>query len=618
MKVIDRGLMAAAFPLLASMLAEEVGLKVVWQAGVPPHADRQNNRVVLPPDVDPIAALGLLIHEAGHFRFTDFDEWVKRINGDKTMHAVGNAIEDIWMEREVMRKYPGARKRLDDLLVSLQAQGLIRNGKHPVTDYFHKKLRAEYLKQPVDSALLNEATGIFLENFGEQKKDELDLLLDDIGDVDSTAKCFDLSEKIIALFAEENPDAGKGNGEGSEGKEGQSGQPGGQDNAQGIEQSQESNDQTGSSGQQSNQSEGNNSGNQQGQDSSGEGDADKQDGAGQGSGQEQNKKNQGQSSQGNEQSKSGSDANGSQGGDSGQQSQNQGNGANKGAADDFSFEGIGELVMQAIEKAQAVAGGMAGHQGEQGGGTYVALVNEGEMDDLEPEYLKGSYPKVQPPAETAQLRRGLSALLQGETLVKQRTAHCGKKVNPTKLWSTKYGGRAFKSMQSGVKRNAAVHISLDVSYSMKGTPAQVEKNAAPIQVAKKAVLSVASAIEKTAGVDVTVSTFASELKVLSKPSAIAEAVAGGGTVMAAAVKSAGMALARSIKDNKILIVVTDGAPHQPQWTRRMVEACQAFGIVVVGVGINTMAVEDLFDHHIVIKDITELPKTLLGCLRSVL
>lgn len=632
-------MMIKAFPLLANLLADELGITVVWMAGVPPHADRERGRIVLSPDVEPTAALGLLIHEAGHFKHTNDVEWKKRIDGDKTRHAFGNAVEDIWMEREVIRMYPGARKRLNDLLVSLQKQGRIKNGRHPVIDYFHTKLRADHLGQSMEPALLSEATDIFVATFGDQKKDELDVLLDDIVHVDSTEKCFDLSERIMALFNEDQQDSeeqSKESQSGEESRDDDSGQSGEKSDEQtgentgddsGKQSGDDSGDQSGEQqsggnpGESEEQPDGGESGEQSGDsgaDADGQsgGDSSEQSGdqAGDSGGQYgSNSNGQSEEKVGEQSEKSGKHSDqqsddASQGGESGQ-------GANKGAVEDFTFQGVGEMIMEAIEEAMSEAEaeaktGHAGRQGEgKGGGCNTSLKSEGEMYDVPVSYEKGFHPKIQPPSETAQLRRGLSALLQGETLVKQRASLCGKKVVPTKLWSTKYGGRAFKSVTQGVKRNAAIHLSLDVSGSMQGTP---------IQVAKKAVLSVASAVEKTPGVDVVVSTFGSDIKVLSKPAAIAKAVAYGGTAMAPAVKTAGMQLIKSSKDRKILLVVTDGEPHQPAWTRRMIEACQASGIVVVGVGIGTRAVENLFDNHIVINDVAELPKTLLGCLRNIL
>lgn len=586
-------MMMKAFPLLANLLADELGIKVVWVAGVPPHADRKNNRIVLPPDVDPIAALGLLIHEAGHFKHTDDAEWQKRIAGDKTRHAFGNAVEDIWMEREVIRMYPGARKRLNDLLVSLQKQGKIKNGGHPVIDYFHLKLRANHLGQQIDAELLQEASDVFTSVFGEQRRDELDALLEDIVHVDSTKKCFDLSERIMALFNEDQQNSNE-----EQSKESKSGEESGDDGS--VPSDGQSDEQ---SGEQSGERAGGKSGQQSGGDS-GNQSGDPAANAGEQSGGNSSERPEEKSGEQPSQQSSGA----SQGGESSQ-------GANKGAVEDFTFQGVGEMIMKAIEEAATEAeadarNGRAGRQGKgQGGSCNTSLINEGEMYDAPVSYEKGFHPKIQPPSETSQLRRGLSALLQGETLAKQRSALCGKKIVPTKLWSTKYGGRAFKSVTQGVKRNAVVHLTLDVSGSMAGVP---------IQVAKKAVLSVASAVEKTPGVDVAVSTFGSDVTVLNQPSAIAKAIAEGGTAMAPAIKNAGMQLMKSSKDNKILLVVTDGDPHQPAWTRRMVEACQAVGVVVVGVGINTMAVEGLFDNHVVINDVAELPKTLLGCLRNIL
>jgi len=609
MNMMDKNLMKAAFPLLANLLADELGIKVVWQAGVPPHADRSRNLIVLPPDIDPIAALGILIHEAGHFMFTNFGEWNVRVANDKTRHAFGNAIEDIWMERAVMQKYPGARKRLNDVIISLQADGRIKNGRHPVIDYFHTKLRAVHLQQSVDSDLLKEAEEIFITTFSDEKKIELDVVLEKIVNVNSTKQAFDLSEEVMALFdsddesesgESESGESGEGESESGESGEGESESGESGEGESGEGESGEGESESGESG------EGESESGESGEGESGKGES----GKGESGKGESGKGESGEGESGEGESGEGESGEGESGeGESGEGSTGGQGGANKGAAEGYEFEGIGEMLAEAVEEAmkQAAANGSQGQY--QGGCSKADLQYEGEFYDADVTFDTRYAPKVLAPAETSHLRRGLSALLQGETLVKQRSSLAGNKIVPQKLWSVKYGGKAFKTVTQGVKRNASIHLSLDVSGSMCGIP---------IQVAKKAVLSVASAVEKTAGVDVVVSTFGSSINVLKTPSAIQGISAGGGTAMAPAIKVAGMQLARSIKDKKILIVVTDGAPHQPAWTRLMIEACQAIGITVVGVGIGDMAVKDLFENHIVIQDVSDLPKTLLGCLKNIL
>jgi hypothetical protein len=68
---------------------------------------------------DDLAAVmrGYVDHEAGHVRHTDFAgvrplREKARLAGDTLTARIGNALEDIWLERRVIGEYPGAEANL--------------------------------------------------------------------------------------------------------------------------------------------------------------------------------------------------------------------------------------------------------------------------------------------------------------------------------------------------------------------------------------------------------------------------------------------------------------------------------------------------------------------------
>ena len=58
---------------------------------------------------------GYIDHEAGHIRHSDFEalkEFGAKHNGNKLIMKTHNALEDIWLERRVMQDYPGSTQNL--------------------------------------------------------------------------------------------------------------------------------------------------------------------------------------------------------------------------------------------------------------------------------------------------------------------------------------------------------------------------------------------------------------------------------------------------------------------------------------------------------------------------
>ena len=105
-----------ALPLVASMLGDELGVKVVF--GEQETACTDGATVYLPPlpmeEDEQLYWLvsGYIDHEAAHIRHTDF-EAMKAANLSPVAHLIFNIIEDWRVEHELVKRYPGCREHFD-------------------------------------------------------------------------------------------------------------------------------------------------------------------------------------------------------------------------------------------------------------------------------------------------------------------------------------------------------------------------------------------------------------------------------------------------------------------------------------------------------------------------
>ncbi|WP_458399366.1 VWA domain-containing protein [Mailhella sp.] len=105
-----------ALPLVASMLGDKLGVKVVF--GEQETACTDGSSVYLPPlplDGDELMyrlVSGYIDHEAAHIRHTDF-EAMKAANLSPTAHHIFNIIEDWRVEHELVKRYPGCKEHFD-------------------------------------------------------------------------------------------------------------------------------------------------------------------------------------------------------------------------------------------------------------------------------------------------------------------------------------------------------------------------------------------------------------------------------------------------------------------------------------------------------------------------
>ena len=108
----DRNLHLSAMPLVASMLGDKLGVRVV--VGQRDTACTNGNTIFLPPlpaeyDDNLLGLLnGYIDHEAAHIRHTDFHRLHASLLRPLEKH-VWNFIEDWRVEHELVKRYPGCR-----------------------------------------------------------------------------------------------------------------------------------------------------------------------------------------------------------------------------------------------------------------------------------------------------------------------------------------------------------------------------------------------------------------------------------------------------------------------------------------------------------------------------
>ena len=108
---------------LARTLTEQFGVEVTCQGD---EAWTNGSRIVLPSLPDPMdqslerMVVGFLDHEMGHVAFSDFkvvEAFAKKYPG---YEAMLNVVEDAFIERRLMERWPGVRVNLDAMFAQIR------------------------------------------------------------------------------------------------------------------------------------------------------------------------------------------------------------------------------------------------------------------------------------------------------------------------------------------------------------------------------------------------------------------------------------------------------------------------------------------------------------------
>lgn len=202
----------------------------------------------------------------------------------------------------------------------------------------------------------------------------------------------------------------------------------------------------------------------------------------------------------------------------------------------------------------------------------------------------------------------------------------GSQVDPHKMARWRLGEREVFYDEHRVERvETALMIVVDRSFSM-----QRER----IRVAREAALRLSLAMADVQGTSVSAIAFPDALdsgyvdvrrllpfgapvRSYAQAFLTLDAPAMAGTPLHTALTHARYELLLQRKQRRICIVLTDGEPDGGvDAVRPHVELMTQDGIEVIGVGIKTMSVEDLFPRHQVIQDLADLEPALFALLQS--
>ena len=198
-----------ALPIVAAALGRKLGVEV----GVGGHDACTDGRRIQIPDVadDPASrdlAWGYLAHEAGHVRYTDFAVYEQAAREGPLQETLQNRIEDVRIERELARPYPGTRMSIATVMGRMLAEGRMSApapGDHPaqvLAAYLLLALRHEVLGQDVLAAEARKATNTLQQVFPAPFIARLRTLMGEVPGLTSTAEAVDLARRVRRLIEE--------------------------------------------------------------------------------------------------------------------------------------------------------------------------------------------------------------------------------------------------------------------------------------------------------------------------------------------------------------------------------------------------------------------------------
>ncbi|WP_298437773.1 VWA domain-containing protein [Geobacter sp.] len=598
------------------------GLRIALQAlaskmGVTLHIEgdqayTNGNIIVIPtlPADDHEAAIlarGYVDHEAAHVALTDFSI---------EMPPWTNIIEDVRIEKEQGKIYPGCAANLKTLAALLARKGKFRGTPaQPLSmlmSWACCRARTDVLGQPLGK-IAKKAEDFCRKALGDHFCDLFAALVDRIGSCSSTADCDGLAKEIEALI-DNPPDPPppppplQGNRQKEERDDGgKSPQSGNDPSDRKSDPSESDEDKEGASGKEGKPADPDRT------DTGGEPPA-----AGDGKGS------------GNDPGEADADEGGS-----GTSPRTRGAAGGSDPLSDRQKNNLKKLkVADAAEASQRVDLGqmvsaMLGREHEEGerNGTLEEIPDTSQFN-----VGAGSGPGDQKTVEgdmglddarrkTSRLRAQLAGLLQAVRIKHAYPKRVGFRIDGRSvhlIGCRTPDTRVFASRRIRDDDNTAIVLLTDRSGSMK------DNN--KIRVALQGAFVTAEALELLPGVACAVGAFPwgrdiVQLKAFgAKPRAGRFNVgASGGTPMAEALLWSGMLLTHRQETRKIVIAMTDGAPDDHEKTERAVARLRACGIEVYGIGILDAWIESwLKESSSVIRQIDDLPAALIGLLKEAL
>jgi len=199
-----------ALPIVAAAYGEKFGVKVLIQGQ---DAFTDGERIVIPtanPD-DPHyqqIAWGYLAHEAAHIRHTNFD-MVKKASSKPIRKALLNIIEDVRIENELAKDYPGTRRSISQVIEYMvdTQQMCVPEQPEPASNlqaWLLFRLRCHFLGQKALTPLYQAVDERVRQLFPTAAMSRLSAMLTAVPSLASTGEVLKLVDAIVAMLEEES------------------------------------------------------------------------------------------------------------------------------------------------------------------------------------------------------------------------------------------------------------------------------------------------------------------------------------------------------------------------------------------------------------------------------
>ncbi|HAS6670128.1 VWA domain-containing protein [Vibrio parahaemolyticus] len=199
-----------ALPIVAAAYGEKFGVKVLIQGQ---DAFTDGERIVIPtanPD-DPhyqVIAWGYLAHEAAHIRHTNFD-MVQKASSKPIRKALLNIIEDVRIENELAKDYPGTRRSISQVIEYMvdTQQMCVPEQLEPASNlqaWLLFRLRCHFLGQKALTPLYQAVDERVRQLFPAAAMSRLSAMLTVVPSLASTGEVLKLVDAIVAMLEEES------------------------------------------------------------------------------------------------------------------------------------------------------------------------------------------------------------------------------------------------------------------------------------------------------------------------------------------------------------------------------------------------------------------------------
>jgi nitric oxide reductase activation protein len=199
-----------ALPIVAAAYGEKFGVKVLIQGQ---DAFTDGERIVIPtanPD-DPHyqqIAWGYLAHEAAHIRHTNFD-MVQKASSKPIRKALLNIIEDVRIENELAKDYPGTRRSISQVIEYMvdTQQMSVPEQLDPASNlqaWLLFRLRCHFLGQKALTPLYQAVDERVRQLFPAAAMSRLSAMLTAVPSLASTGEVLKLVDAIVAMLEDES------------------------------------------------------------------------------------------------------------------------------------------------------------------------------------------------------------------------------------------------------------------------------------------------------------------------------------------------------------------------------------------------------------------------------